>query len=338
MPVNKYALLRYRIIDRCLNNKRYSFPNKEDLRQACEDSLYGSSGEHISESTIDKDLWAMRNETELAYFAPIKYDKAAKGYYYEDENYTINDISLNDEDIDAIKFAATTLYQFREIPIFQQYENAIEKIINRISISPELEDVDLNKYVQFESSQGSVESDYLSQLLQAIKNKKQLSISYKKFQDSTVKGYTIDPYLLKEYRNRWYLIAWNEERKSFLTFGVERLDSIEVLENSFDYKINFDADRFFKHSIGITEIEDTPKKVVLEFSKLQGKYVQSQAIHHSQKVLSEGDKIVISLFVLETYELINLILSYGKDVTVKEPQSLRDKIKSIYQTAIENHS
>ena len=61
MPANKYALLRYRIIDRCLTNPGKPFPTKEDLRQACEDALYGSDGEHISMSTVEKDLWAMRN-------------------------------------------------------------------------------------------------------------------------------------------------------------------------------------------------------------------------------------------------------------------------------------
>ncbi|MFM1931274.1 MAG: hypothetical protein RL226_577, partial [Bacteroidota bacterium] len=69
MPANKYALLRYRIIDRCLTNSASPFPNKEKLREACEEALYGSLGENISESTIEKDLWAMRNENELGYFA-----------------------------------------------------------------------------------------------------------------------------------------------------------------------------------------------------------------------------------------------------------------------------
>jgi hypothetical protein len=75
MPANKYALLRYRIIDRCLTNPARPFPSKEALRLACEEALYGSDGEHISISTIEKDLWAMRNESELGYHAPIAYHR-----------------------------------------------------------------------------------------------------------------------------------------------------------------------------------------------------------------------------------------------------------------------
>ena len=68
MPANKYALLRYRIIDRCINNRGRPFPTREQLRQECEDALYGSGGEAISLSTIDKDINAMRNEGELGYY------------------------------------------------------------------------------------------------------------------------------------------------------------------------------------------------------------------------------------------------------------------------------
>ncbi|MFM9984219.1 MAG: hypothetical protein ACKVOK_03255, partial [Flavobacteriales bacterium] len=68
MPANKYALLRYRVIDRCLKNKGKPYPTREDLRQACEEDLYGAGGEAISLSTIDKDIWAMKNEGELGYY------------------------------------------------------------------------------------------------------------------------------------------------------------------------------------------------------------------------------------------------------------------------------
>src|SRR6056297_877192 len=118
MPANKYALLRYRIIDRCISNKFNPFPNKEDLREACEEELYGSDGDRISASTIDKDLYAMRNEANLGYYAPIAYSKTEKGYYYEDPDYSIDEMPLNQEDIEAIEFAANTLAQFRGIQLF----------------------------------------------------------------------------------------------------------------------------------------------------------------------------------------------------------------------------
>lgn len=94
MPINKYALMRYRIIDRCLTNSARPFPSREDLRAACEEQLYGLGSGIISLSTIDKDIASMKNEGDLGYYAPIAYDRARKGYYYADENYTISEMSL----------------------------------------------------------------------------------------------------------------------------------------------------------------------------------------------------------------------------------------------------
>ena len=152
MPANKYALLRYRIIDRCLTNPGRPFPTKEDLREACEEALYGSDGEHISISTIEKDLWAMRNESELGYLAPIEYHREERGYWYTEEGYSINDVQLNDDDLDAIRFATKTLIQFREVPIFQQFDQALGKIADRLAVAPDLDTRGMNEFIQFEST------------------------------------------------------------------------------------------------------------------------------------------------------------------------------------------
>ncbi|MGY8902165.1 MAG: hypothetical protein ACKVI1_06200, partial [Flavobacteriales bacterium] len=164
MPANKYALLRYRIIDRCISNTRNPFPSKEDLRSACEEALYGSDGVNISESTIEKDIWAMRNESELGYYAPIAYHRDKRGYHYEDEGYSINEIQLNEDDIDAIRFAANTLIQFRDLPIFKQFDLAIGKIADRLSVAPNLDTSSVDRYMQFESTPSARGSHNLAPL------------------------------------------------------------------------------------------------------------------------------------------------------------------------------
>src|SRR5687768_1792898 len=214
MPANKYALLRYRVIDRCLRNKGRLYPTREDLRQACEEALFGAGGDAISLSTIDKDIWAMKNEGELGYYAPIVHSRQHGGYYYEDENYSISELSLGDEDLQAIRFATATLDQFRDIPIFRQYESAIEKIINRVNISPNPDDASLEKFIQFEKSTVSRGNEYLGPILESIQSRKGIRISYRKFTDDSIREYELDPYLLKEYHNRWYLVAMEKKSKS----------------------------------------------------------------------------------------------------------------------------
>ena len=109
MPIIKNALLRYRIIDRALRNSFQPFPAKEDFRRACEEEMYGSShGQHICDSTIEKDLFAMRMEHD----APIKYSKIEKGYYYTNDEFSLDENPLSENDVEAIKIATNILLIF----------------------------------------------------------------------------------------------------------------------------------------------------------------------------------------------------------------------------------
>jgi predicted DNA-binding transcriptional regulator YafY len=328
MPANKYALLRYRIIDRCISNEAKPYPTKEELRQACEDALFGSDGENISESTIEKDLWAMRNENDLGYHAPISYSKAHKGYCYTDPEYSISDLSLNDDDLDALNFAADTIMQFRNIPIFSQYENAIEKIVSRLKITPDVNDRSSDRFIQFEEAPEVKGAAHLTLLLECIKERKEIEFDYEKFSDGSNKKHTVHPYLLKEYRNRWYLISWEADRDDYRTYALDRISELKSKKQGFDQNPNFNIDRFFAHSIGITEIDSEPVLITLECSNVRAKYLDSQPIHRSQKInwLEDG-KAHVMLKVLITYELIAELLSHANTTKVISPSSLQGRIK-----------
>ncbi len=326
MPANKFALLRYRIIDRCINNKGKPYPSKENLRTTCEEALYGSDGEHISVSTIEKDIWSMRNESELGYYAPIAYHRDYKGYYYEEEGYSINEVQLNEEDLDAIRFAANTLIQFRDLPIFKQFDQAIGKIADRLSVAPDLDTSGVDKYMQFESTPSASGSTYLSPLLDAARNKNPIDLGYQKFSGETEKKYLVHPYLLKEYRNRWYLLAWDPEREFIRTFGCDRIKSINTDENTFfTTHSEFNSDKYFSHTVGITVIDNSPPvEVVLECDPILARYLTSQPLHMSQKITNKGDVYTITLKVIITYELIQWIMGYSAEMKVVAPHSLQE--------------
>ena len=338
MPANKYALLRYRIIDRLISNKYNPYPSKEDLRQACEDALYGSQGTNISISTIEKDLKAMREENELAYYAPIKYSKTEKGYYYEDPDYSINEIPLNDDDLDAIKFAATTLFQFKGISMFEQFENAIDKIFNRLNITTDAQDNTLNNFVQFDSEINFKGKKHLQPILEAIKNQKVSTISYQGFNKKAPSNSEIHPYLLKEYKNRWYLICFHPAKDKIITYALDRVKSFKVQEAAFLPQNGFSKEKYFKYCFGITHMDENPSEVVIRFQALQGKYILSQKLHPSQKLVEQNDDfITVKINVIPTFELVEQLLSYGANAQVLEPQSLRDQVKSELKRSLDNY-
>ena len=339
MPANKYALIRYRTIDRCLRNEGRPFPSKEELRLACEEALFGSEGDRISTSTIEKDLNAMRYDGALGYHAPIAYHRDERGYYYEDEDFSIDNLQLNDEELDAIRFAARTLIQYRNVPLFSQFGQAIGKIDDRLRMAPDLDTAELDSVVQFESAMATRGSEHLSPLLQAIKANQVVAITYRKFQAAGADTLSIHPYLLKEYRNRWYVIAWNPEREDYRTYGLDRVELVEHEDQYFSVRNDFDADLFFKHSFGISKSTEAPQDVRVRCNALEYEYLSAQPVHASQKLLHiEGDQYELQLHVLITYELVHFLLGLGAAIEVLAPESLRLKMEDAHRAALDRYS
>lgn len=334
MPVSKNVLLRHRIIDRLIRNEQRPFPTKSDLRRACEEELYGSdAGQNICDSTIEKDLFAMRME----YDAPIKFSRANKGYFYEDKEFTIEEAPLNEKDIEAIKVAANILSQFKNSSLFSEYAFAIDKIIDRVSISSPNDEID--QFVQFETVPTVGGSEWLDKILGAIKSKNRIQFMYQSFIADEPSVRRLHPYLLKEYRNRWYVIGKNELKQRIQTFGLDRISSLEVLEDSFNADESFSPDLFFKYSIGITANSGEPQKVKIKADQLLAKYLTSQPLHLSQEIEEQNENYTIfSYFLLPTYELKMLLLGFGDEVEVLEPNSLIEEIKGTAEKLIEKYN
>lgn len=332
----KNALIRYRIIDRCIRNQYNPFPSKEDLRKACEDGLYGSiDGANICDSTIEKDIFAMRMEHD----APIKYSKKEHGYYYEDENFSINDIPLTEKDLEAIKFAANTLMQFKDVDMFKQFGFAIDKIFDRVNISSDPRDKDIANLVQFETLTSVKGNEFLAPILEAIRQKQILQFEYESYQSGKRKPRRVVPLLLKEYRNRWYVITYDCIKESVITYALERIENLELSSEFFHQKIDFNSDKFFRNAIGITANDSEPQKIIFKSDNIAAKYIISQPFHASQNIIKEGkNKTTFSLEVIISEELIRSFLSFGGEIEVIEPDTLKNTIVKRLKSMCENYN
>lgn len=327
MPANKYALLRYRIIDECLTNKGRPYPTLDDLREACEERLFGSGADRISRSTIEKDLWAMKNETDLGYEAPIKFSRTHGGYFYEDPNFTIREISLSDEEQEAIRLAATTLYQFRNLGIFDRFGSAIQKIFNRLQL-PDDEGV-IDRLVQFEHTPMAEGTHLIAPLVEAARDHTEIRFVHSPFNAEKDTVRTLHPYLLKEYRNRWYVIGRDAEKNELKTFGLDRISNLTKTGNFFSPDPSFDPEQLFCHSFGITA-GGTPTEVTLRFTQQTANYVRSQPLHPTQKIVDDSAKgLTVTINVIPSHELKAAILSFGKTADVLAPLALRSEIEAL---------
>ena len=329
----KHALMRYRLIDKALRNKNNPYPTKKFLRELCESQVFGTDdGLHICDSTIEKDIFAMRNE----YDAPIAYSAKHRGYCYTDSEYSIDQSPLTEGDLNALKFAVSTLAQFRNNEMMREFSHALDKIVSKVEQKESL--AKNRNFIQFESGFGSSGQEHMEQLMRAIENRNQILFDYQSFTSDSSKRRKVSPLLLKQYRNRWYLICFDLVRERISTFGLDRMRNLELSDLKFTVPLDFNPNFYFQDAVGITVTGTLPEIVEFKASILASKYIESDPLHASQIKLKEGKKRnTFQLSVMITEELIRLFLSYGSSVEILEPKSLRLEMMKRIQEMNENY-
>jgi proteasome accessory factor B len=171
--------------------------------------------------------------------------------------------------------------------------------------------------------------DHFYGLLHAIRNKRVLSFQHFKFPDGNHSKRTVHPLGLKESQGRWYLVAVDTKDKVLKTFGLDRIEDLDISKTRFRETQVFNLPHFFAHSFGITRSNDTkPELIRLCFSYDQAEYIKAFPLHVSQKTIEENEKhLIIEIHVYITYDLIKELISYGADLEVLSPVTLRNEIK-----------
>ena len=321
MPLNRDAFTRYRLIDERLRRKPH--PTLEQLIEHVGEGL----DKAISRRTIQLDIQEMRYSQSLKFEAPITFDRAAHSYYYSDSNYSINNLPVTADDLHGLEFAISLLDQFKELPAIKEFEESIRKIAETVRFNKQSRGED--KIIHFDKPNSYKGIEYIEPIVKAIREKRRIKLQYRKFDDETAKEHLIDPYVVREFRSRFYLLGnvITGKTEKIKTYAFDRFVDMQVTDRTFEGKV-FDSEKYFQNVYGITEGAGKAETVVLAFTPTQGKYIQSQPLHHSQQVIRETKtECRISLDVMVNHELVSQLLSYGAQVRVLKPISLVQKIK-----------
>lgn len=167
-------------------------------------------------------------------------------------------------------------------------------------------------------------------LVHAIKNQLEITFNHQKYWDESENSKTVQPYVLKESKNRWYLIGFDTSIGQIRTFGLDRISGVEVTRTKFIKPSKTQIQSLFQYSFGIILEKDKPEKIVLSFSRFQANFIKTLPLHPSQKIILEDNNFcIIELLIHPTYDFIMEILSMGNEVKVLEPLSLVEKVKTI---------
>lgn len=295
----KEALIRYKHIVNKLRRKPSSFSEITDY-------LERQSELEDYDFTISKRTFKRDTEDIFSlYSIDIKYDFTQKVYFIEDEG--------NPAKSDRLLEAFDTLY-----------------VLNMTE--------DLSNYIHLERIKPKG-TDNLYGLIHAIKNKLQISFNYEKYWEDTITNRLVEPYCLKEFKNRWYIVAKDIKDTHPKTFALDRMTALEIKNVKFIVPASFDMQEMFRYSYGIiTPVNQKPEEVVLSFNPDQGKYIKSLPLHETQAILVDTeDELRIKLTVYITHDFIMELLSYGNNVKVLQPLFLANRLKAEYEKALKQY-
>ncbi|MCZ2393239.1 MAG: WYL domain-containing protein [Chitinophagales bacterium] len=213
---------------------------------------------------------------------------------------------------------------------FDEQPEANERILEAFDTFNALNLTDrLSKHIHFEKRkpQGT---EHLYGILHAIKNQIQIKFVYQKYWEGELTERLVEPYALKEFKNRWYVLSKDLVDKKIKSFALDRLTDLGILKKKFNFPKDFDVNEHYRYCFGIISPNShQPEDVVLSFNAFQGKYIKSLPLHDSQQILIDNeDELRIQLKLFITHDFFMELLSYGKNLKVLKPQSLIDDLKS----------
>lgn len=300
------------------------------------DALYEYEGisSGVSKRTIQGDIQIMRSD-KLGYNAPIAIVDR-KFYTYEDAGYSITNSPINNSDMEKMKEIVSVLKHLNGFSYFDEMSDMIAKLENNIYKSADKK----KNYIQFEGNNRLKGLEHINPLYQSILNKIPLLIEYQSFRAQNSSQQIYYPYLLKEYRNRWFLLA-KPKKGALVTMALDRIIEFHQLQKDIfvEYE-GVDFERYFDDLLGVTKSEgDRGQKVILQFDKKNAPYVLTKPIHHSQTILKEDETgIIIRIDVILNFELEKEILGFGECVKVLAPRQLVSQIRKRTTRAAKQYS
>jgi predicted DNA-binding transcriptional regulator YafY len=314
---HKYVRGRIEILDEILRGSRkYSFV---DLMEKLNSSLELAGYPEISRKTLFNDLKFLKEEKG----APINKPTHNEPFYYYTEKFSIKNITLDEDELYLLRQASEILKKAAPFQISSEIDLIISKLDNRIETNSN------NTVIEFENNNLLHGLDYIKPIFEAITSKSALKISYQSFNSKMQNDIIFSPYLLKEYRNRWFVFGKNSDYNTISVLGLDRIKKIGNSNDIYNETLSFNPEKYFSNLIGVSipkdsEVQSIEIKVRAELVP----YLITKPIHKNQEVVkkySNGD-VLIKLELIINYELKSLILSFGSGMIIKKPLYLKQEI------------
>lgn len=336
-------MTRYKILDELLSNQYHNYSLDdltEEVSSRLADMYPDTNG--VGRRQIEKDIHYLEYEgpflAEIDRYTITGYDMEKQKAFtkkclrYSDPSYSIFKKELSDDEEYLLKEVLSMLGQFEGLPNLKALEGL------RLSLGLKHDGREIISLTRNPLEK----SNFIGELFTAISHRLVVELHYHTFSNpQTGLSAIVHPYLLKEYNHRWFLFAAADSDQKFLCFAIDRLDKVIPLPyyKYMDYK--GDINEQFEDIVGVTINETSPVyQICFWVSDASKDYVATKPIHESQRNIKGTTELELreqypmlqngSIFRIdckENYELIRELSSFGKELVVLSPKSIREKIE-----------
>ncbi|TVT41857.1 WYL domain-containing protein [Hymenobacter setariae] len=337
MPLTKQAIRRYRAIDQCLSNRQRIWTT--DALLAVLSTSYNEhtgSNDGVGRTTLFDDLQAMKEGGDTGFDAPICYSRK-KGHHYTVPGYSIFRIPLTGSDVVILQQALHALQAIRGIGLATALDDIIRRMNGRLALAGSLDDIPT--ILQFEEAPNYTGTNWLQPLYDSIQRQQPVRLGYQSYRAMTATEQVVHPYLLKSYQHRWFLLGYSPAKAELQVFALDRITACADTAVAYvPSAVNFDT--HFQHVIGPTvPAGEQPTTVHLRFAHGRAPYVQTKPLHPTQcEVASTPAGLELTLYLVPNPELVTRLLSFGADVEVLAPATLRATMRKRLRAALASYN
>ena len=230
---------------------------------------------------------------------------------------------LSATDYEALQEAVDMLRQLEEFDQFSEMADVVSRLQDKLAITRN----GRKPIVNFDNVPDLKGLKLLNPLYNYIAHRQTLRIEYQSFNARRSQEFVLFPYLLKEFRNRWFLFGSRAKDMVLYNLALDRIISVEpVADIPYQDNPNFDTEHFFDDVIGVSKnINNKPRLVKFWSNREQSKYVMTNPLHPSQQLLernNEDGSCIFQIDVVLNFELYSVLMSYGPGLRVLSPRNV----------------
>ena len=180
--------------------------------------------------------------------------------------------------------------------------------------------------------------EYLQPIINAMRQGHKMRMTYHKFNQQESYTITIEPYAIKVFKQRWYLLAKSPKRETPSIYALDRVERLEETEETFLFPEDFDTEAFFRDCYGVLSTDDKAQRIVIRAYAPYMNYVRTLPLHHSQtEIKTTAEYADFDFYLKPTFDFRQELLAQGHDVEVLLPAPFREEMKEMLKKMLSRY-